>query len=173
MVNIIADRFALNCETLAQTWLKKVRKAENLRTYNEMPDAELIGVNSKIYVKLSLWFQKEIDKNQIGAFFVDIGKERKKQGFSVSEVSFALLLSLRTVQEYLMNEDIGEGSMKMYLLMNMSSQVADFFFLGSYYMMKGYLEDTYLEIQKNECLPEERLKAYFRDDFFFKETGRG
>lgn len=170
MVTNLSETLSINSETLAHLWIKKVRKAENLKTYNALSDDELLKINSKVYRTLALWFQKEIDKNTIGSFFVTIGKERRKQGFAVSEVSYALFLSQRAVQEYILNENLVDSSMALYTIMGLSSQVSDFFYLGSYYMVKGYLEDTYLALQKNESMTDERLRMYFSDDFFFKDV---
>ena len=172
MVNNLSETLAVNCDTLAHIWIKKVRKAENLKTYNALSDDALLKINSKVYRTLSLWLQNENDKNSIGAFFVNIGKERRKQGFAVSEVSYALFLSQRAVQEYIINENLIDSSMALYTIMGLSSQVSDFFYLGSYYMVKGYLEDTYLALQKNEDMSDEKLRTYFSDDFFFKDVDR-
>jgi hypothetical protein len=172
MVNTLSDKLTLHCDNLARIWIKKVRKAENLRTYNALSDDELEKMNSRVYKTLALWFDKEIDKNAIGAFFVSIGKERRKQGFAVSEVSFALFLSQKAVQEYIANENLLDNSMALYTIMGLSSQVADFFYLGSYYMVKGYLEDTFIALHKNEAMSEDRLRKYFSDDFFFKDIDR-
>lgn len=172
MVNSLSEKLTVHCESLARLWIKKIRKAENLKTYNTLSDDELVRINSKVYKTLALWFDKEIDKNAIGAFFVNIGKERRTQGFAVSEVSYALFLSQKAVQEYIANENLLANSMALYSIMGLSSQVADFFYLGSYYMVKGYLEDTYIAMQKNEAISEEKLRTYFSDDFFFKDIDR-
>ena len=172
MPSRLSETLSLNSEHLARSWLKKIRKSENMKTYNEFPDEELIKMNSGVYRMLALWFQKEADKNSIGSFFVNIGKERRKQGFAVSEVSYAIFLTQRAVLEYFMNENVVDNSMALYTIMGLSGQVADFFFLGSYYMVKGYLEDTYLALQKNEDISDEKLRKYFSDDFFFKDTER-
>jgi hypothetical protein len=39
-------------------------------------------------------------------------------------------------------------------------------------MMKGYLEDTYLAMGRDELMPEEKLKKYFKDEFFFKDSSQ-
>ena len=50
-----------------------------------------------------------------------------------------------------------------------ADQVADFFMLGSYYLTKGFLEETFLRLRKGEKMTDEVLGKYFRDDFFFKK----
>jgi hypothetical protein len=168
----VSDILNMNCEKLAHLWIRKVRQSTNLRDYNQMNDTDLEKMNSKIYRMLALWFEKEADRNQIGAFFVELGKARQKEGFAVSEVSYALFLAQRAVLEYLTNENLIDSSMALYTIVNLTGQVADFFFLGSYYMMKGYLEDTYLAMGRNEAMSDEILKKYFKDEFFFKDSSQ-
>ena len=52
--------------------------------------------------------------------------------------------------------------------MEAADQVGDFFFLGSYYLTKGYLEDTFMRMRREQCLDDETLNRYLPDDFFFK-----
>ncbi len=170
MLKAIMDVLTQKSDGIARVWIRRVRKAVNLKKYNEMTDEDLVAMNSKLYRTLALWFEKEIDKDRIGAFFVELGKTRRAQGFPVSEVSWALLLSQRSVIEYIMNESVLDSSMALYTVIDLTTQVADFFFLGSYYMMKGYLEDMYIALGRDEAVPEETLKKYFRDDFFLKDA---
>jgi hypothetical protein len=165
----IVDDLTLNSETMARLWIKKVRKSDNMKVYNSLSDEKLIKINSRLYKILAKWFEKEIDKNQIGAFFVETGKERRTQGFSVSEVAFAILLAQRSVIEYITTSNLEDSAMALYSIVNLTSQVADFFLLGTYYMMKGYLEDTYIALNRDEAMPDDILKKYFNDEFFFKE----
>jgi hypothetical protein len=40
--------------------------------------------------------------------------------------------------------------------------------LGSYYLTKGFLEETFLRMRHGEKMTTEVLSKYFKDDFFFK-----
>jgi hypothetical protein len=166
----ISDVLSVNSESLAKIWIRKVRKAPNLKSYNNLDDDALIKINSRIYRTLALWFEKEADRNQIGAFFADIGKSRRREGFAVSEVAYALFLAQRAVLEYLTTDYLNDSSLALYNAMNLSGQVADFFLLGTYYMMKGYLEDTFIALNRDESMPIETLRKYFCDEFFFKDN---
>jgi hypothetical protein len=164
----LMDVLTFNSEGIALLWMRKVRKAVNLKNYNAMSDDELVHFNAEMYKMLALWFEKEADKNRIGAYFVEFGKERCRQGYPISEVTYSLLLSQKAVIEYLTNESVLDSSIALYTIIDLMNQVSDFFFLGSYYMSKGYLEDIYIALNKNEALSDDVLKKYFRDEFFFK-----
>jgi hypothetical protein len=57
----------------------------------------------------------------------------------------------------------------MYQSLGAITKVAEFFLLGSFYLTKGFLEETYTSMSNNDKVSEEFLKKYFKDDFFFKK----
>ncbi len=166
----LADIVIEHSDNLSKQWIRKVRQAGNLKTYNALSGARLLEHSNQLHKMLCAWFDKEADKNKIGAFFVEIGKTRLREGFAISEVSYAIFLAQRTVLEFLTNDYLSDSSIAMYNALNLSGQVAEFFLLGNYYMMKGYLEDIFVSLNRDECLPVETLRKYFSDDLFFKNS---
>ena len=59
--------------------------------------------------------------------------------------------------------------MRMYQSMGVLTRVAEFCLLGSFYISKGFLEETYTSMNADDKVSEEMLKKYFKDDFFFKK----
>ena len=154
---------------VGRRWLAKIRKVENLAALNGIEDAELLSVHGEIIRKLGRWFDKSADKNEIGAFFVMMGKEYCAQSIPLSELMFAINLGRKAVTEHIVEGEELEGAHRIFALMEALDQVGDFFFLGSYYLTKGYLENTFVRMRKDQCLDDETLNLYFPDDFFFKE----
>ena len=154
---------------VGKRWLAKLRKAENISAINDVEDAELLSVHEEIIRELGRWFDKSADKNEIGAFFVMMGKEYCAQSIPLSELTFALNLDRKAVNEHIVEAEDLEGAHRIYALMEVTDQVGDFFFLGSYYLTKGYLENTFLRMRCEQSLDEEILNKYFPDDFFFKD----
>jgi hypothetical protein len=154
---------------VGRRWLAKLRKAENVHAINAIEDAELLSIHQEIMSKLGRWFDKSADKNEIGAFFVMMGKEYCAQSVPLSELTFAINLDRKAVIEHIVEGEELEGAHRIYALMEAADQVGDFFFLGSYYLTKGYLESTFMAMRCNESLDDETLNKYFPDDFFFKE----
>jgi hypothetical protein len=131
-------------------------------------DAELLSIHGEIIRKLGRWFDKSADKNEIGAFFVMVGKEYCAQSIPLSELMFALNLDRKAVTEHIVEGEELEGAHRIFALMEVLDEVGDFFFLGAYYLTKGYLEDTFTRLRKEQCLDDETLNRYLPDDFFFK-----
>jgi hypothetical protein len=154
---------------VGRLWLAKLRKSENISAMKAIEDAELLSIHEEIIRKLGRWFDKSADKNEIGAFFVMVGKEYCAQSIPLSELTFSLNLDRKAVNEHIVEAEDLEGAHRIYALMEALDQVGDFFFLGAYYLTKGYLEDTFRRIQCEQCLDDETLNRYFPDDFFFKD----
>jgi hypothetical protein len=154
---------------VGRRWVAKLRKAENLSGLNEIKDPELLSVHGEIIRKLGRWFDKSADKNEIGAFFVMVGKEYCAQGIPLSELTYAINLDRKAVTEYIVDGEDLEGAHRLYALMEALDRVGDFFFLGAYYLTKGYLEETFVRMKSDQRLDDETLNRYFPDDFFFKD----
>jgi hypothetical protein len=154
---------------VGRRWLEKLRKAGNLPSIGAIPDSELLSIHAEIMRKLARWFDRSADKNEIGAFFVMMGKEYCAQGIPLSELTFSLNLDRKAVTEHIVDGEELEGAHRIYAVMEVLDRVGDFFFLGLYYLTKGYLEDTFCRIRKEQCLDDETLNRYFPDDFFFKD----
>jgi hypothetical protein len=154
---------------VGRRWLAKLRKAENMAALNGIDDGELLSIHGEVIRKLGRWFDKSADKNEIGAFFVMLGKEYCAQAVPLSELMFAINLDRKAVTEHIVEGEELEGAHRIYALMEVLDEMGDFFFLGAYYLTKGYLEDTFIRLQREQCLDDETLNRYLPDDFFFKD----
>jgi hypothetical protein len=154
---------------VGRRWLAKLRKSSNVAALSAVADEELLSVHGEIIRKLGRWFDKSADKNEIGAFFVMVGKEYCALSVPLSELTFALNLDRKAVTEHLVEGEDLEGAHRIYALMEVLDEVGDFFFLGAYYVTKGYLEDTFVRLRNEQRLDDETLNKYLPDNFFFKD----
>jgi hypothetical protein len=165
---VLIDTLNLRSRDFAIRWKDAIRKNPQIRHYNKIDDETLINADMHIFPLLARTLDRGMDRSMIGDFFVSAGKKRMKDGFPISEVIFSLNLFQKTVIEYLMTEFAPENPMRMYQSMGALTTVAEFCLLGSYYITKGFLEETYTHMNSKDKVSEELLKKYFRDEFFFK-----
>ena len=165
----LIDNLNLKARDFALRWKNMVRKAPQLKHYNNLDDEALMEWNRPIYPMLARTLDRGLDRSVVGNFFVTIGKERMKAGLSISEAIYGLNLSQKAVIEYVMTEFAPENPMRMYQSMGALTQVAEFYLLGSFYLTKGFLEETYKHMKQDEAVSNELLNKYFKDDFFFKD----
>jgi hypothetical protein len=168
--HVLIDTLNLQARDFAFRWKTAIRKTPHLKEYNKLDDPALIELDAPFYPLLARVLDRGIDRSLIGDFFVRLGKSRMVEGFPISEVIYAVNLSQQVVIEYLMTDFVLDSSVKMYQAMGLVTKVAEFFLLGSFYLTKGYFEATYVSMSSGDKIPEELLKKYFRDDFFFKQN---
>ena len=165
---VLIDTLNLKSRDFALRWKDSIRKSPQLKHYNAMDDNTLIEADMPFYPLLARTLDRGLDRSLVGDFFVKLGKGRMRGGFPISEVIYALNLVQKTVIEYLMTEFAPENPMRMYQSMGAITRVAEFCLLGSFYISKGFLEETYTHMSNHDDVSEEFLKKYFKDDFFFK-----
>ena len=166
---VLIDTLKLRARDFAIRWKDTIRKYPHLKQYNDMDDGTLIEEDMPFYPMLSRTLDRGLDRSLVGDFFVKKAKDRMHQGFPISEVIFALSLNQSLIIEYLMTEFAPENPMRMYQSMGALTRIAEFCLLGSFYISKGFLEETYTHMSNHDDVSEELLKKYFKDDFFFKQ----
>ena len=166
---VLIDTLKLQAGDFSIRWKDQIRKSPQLKHYNGMTDQELIELGIPLYPLLARTLDRGIDRSMVGEFFVGIGKERAKMSFPVSEIIYGVNLAQQVVMKFLMTDFILDSSVRMYEVMGAVNRVSEFFLLGCFYITKGFLETTYLKMNKHDEVSEELLKKYFKDDFFFKD----
>lgn len=167
IIQNVISRIEANTGSMAMKWADKVRKTENMKTYQR--DIEkLIGKNEQIYKFLVLWLQKEKSKDEIGSFFFEMGKDYFNGSYALSQINYAFFLAKMTVREDIFNEQVIETSLAFSQIMELIIAIHDFFFLAAFYVIKGYHEGMYHALSGKHGVSAELLDQVFHDDFFFK-----
>jgi hypothetical protein len=168
--SVLIDTLQLKSRDFAFRWANLIRKAPQLKHYNELGDDGLVEAAAPIYPLLARILDRGLDRSLLGDFYVRLGKRRMDDGFPISEVIYAVNLAQKVVIEYIMTEYAPDNAVRMYQAMGLTTQISEFFILGCFYLTKGFLEATYTHMNTNDKVSEELLKKYFRDDFFFKKS---
>jgi len=165
---VLIDSLNLRSRDFAIKWKDQIRSAEQLKQYQALDDETLIEKSRPCFPLLSRTLDRGLDRSLVEGFFVKIGKDSLRSSFPLSELIFALNIAQKVVIEFIMTEFAPESPMRMYQSMDALTRIAEFFLLGSFYVTKGFLEDTYTHMSKHDKVSEELLRKYFKDDFFFK-----
>ena len=167
---ILIDSLNIRARDFATKWKNQIHSAHQLKQYKTINEEQLIDGHMAIYPLLSRTLDRGLDRSLVGDYFVKLGKKRLAGGFPVSEVVYGLNISQKVVIEYIMTEFAPENPMRMYQSLGALTRVAEFFLLGSFYVTKGFLEETYKGMKGQDQVSDELLKKYFKDDFFFKDN---
>jgi hypothetical protein len=166
---VLIDTLSLKSRDFAVKWVNKLRATPQLKHYHAMDDQILIEAGTCVFPMLSQAIDRGLNRSSIEKYFISVGKKRLQGGFPVSEVIYGLNIAQKVVIEYITTEFAPENPMRMYQSLGALTTVSEFFLLGSLYIIKGFLEETYTKMSGHDKETLELFRKYFKDDFFFKK----
>jgi hypothetical protein len=134
LVNLIEN----NARQLSTNWLKDVRNHPTTPTYHEYDEKELYDRAFDVYSRLSKWISKETSKEEIYDHFFALGVQRRKEGFALSEVIQALIITRRHIWLKVMSEGFLDTALDMYKALELNNRVILFFDRAIHFTALGY-----------------------------------
>jgi len=163
------DAIVNKTEDLARTWCQEVRKSDYMKTYQKLPEEQLMRVNKVFFDYFAKWIAQGLSRKDIGNYFVDLGKERYQQKFPLSEIHYAVNLAKKVVYERVKEESMMDSAMEVYQVMELGHMVSGFFNTGNFYITRGYLEAMHDDLARSKKFTGEELARYFPHGSFFKQ----
>ena len=161
MLNKIITFIDNHIDNFAKAFARDVRKSKYLNRYNGFEEEELVKRGKLLFKNLTRWLKEEMDKKEVGRYFVKVGKERYQEGFPLCEVIYALFLIKNIFWRKITEEGFLSSALEIYIAIETLKKIYDFFDIGAFYIVRGYQEEMYHELGSNEKLSEEDLKKVF------------
>ena len=123
---------------LAKKWLEDVRRRPETPTYHTFDPDALYRRAHLVYSQLGKWVSYETSKEEIATHYTALGAERRKEGFALSEVIQALILTRRYVWLKVLSDGFLETALELHQGLDLVNRVVLFFDRAIYYTAKGY-----------------------------------
>lgn len=136
LVNLI-ERHA---EELTNNWLRDVKQQILLPTYRRLDEKELYNRAYRVYSQLGKWISMEATKEELKSYWQALGKERRQEGFALSEVIFSLCLIRRHLWQKIQAEGLLDTALDLYQALELYNRVVAFFDRALYYAARGFEE---------------------------------
>ena len=130
-----------NAKQLSNNWLSDVKKHPNTQTYHNYDEEELYKRAFDVYSHLSKWISRETTKEEIYKHYFALGMQRCKEGFKLSEVIQALIITRRHIWLKVMAEGFLDTALDMYKALELNNRVILFFDRAIHYTSMGYEAD--------------------------------
>jgi hypothetical protein len=127
-----------NADSLAKKWLADVQKHPDTPTYHRFNPAELYRRSYTVYSQLGKWISYETTRAEIAEYYMALGKQRRREGFAVSEVIQALIITRRHVWLKVSSEGLLDTALELLRAMELSNRVVLFFDRAIFYTAMGY-----------------------------------
>lgn len=157
-------------QNLTDTWVQEVKKSEYLDTYKKLNDKELKSRGQTLFDNLLDWLLKGASNDDAAEYFKEIGNNRLKEGFPLSEVYFALYLEKKVLWSFVAWKDEVAGILKAVDAIEFMTVINNYFDLGDFYIIKGYMNELYNHLADTGKFNVDELQKIFTGGALYNES---
>ena len=161
-----------NLDNLAETWVGEVKRSEYLETYNKLPDEKILKRGNILFSNLQDWLMKGASNDDAAIYFQEVGTSRIKEGFPLSEIYYALYLEKKVLWSFVAWKDEVTGILSARDAIEFMTVINNYFDLGDFYIIRGYMNELYSHIAGSNKFSEEELQTLFTGGALYQESVR-
>lgn len=125
---------------IARLWLEDVSRNRSTPTYHGFARQLLYQRVFTVISHFGQWLSGSCHGQEITSYYLNLGRERKQEGFSLSEVISALSLTKKHIWEFALSQGMWSRTIDIYMILELEKRVSLFFDKATYYVAKGYEE---------------------------------
>jgi hypothetical protein len=118
--------------------MEDVKQNRSTPTYHVF-DSQLLY--HRVFLKIShfgQWLGGSYHGQDIVSYYMNLGRERKWEGFRLSEVISALSLLKKHIWAFAMSQGMWSRTIDIYMILELDKRTNVFFDKATYYLAKGY-----------------------------------
>ncbi len=127
-----------NADTIARNWLEDVRTSKSTPSYALANRERTFQRSLTIISQFQKWLGGEYTDQHVRNFYKDLGKERKKEGFMLSEVISALSLLRKHIWEFALLHHMWNRTIDIYMSLELENRMVLFFDRAAFHVVKGF-----------------------------------
>ncbi|RPJ55459.1 MAG: hypothetical protein EHM23_26160 [Acidobacteria bacterium] len=154
----IVDLIKRDPERLAASWCSHIKRSEVTVNYHRLSDAELIARHTRVFEGLAQWLEHSMTRDELNRFYSHLGRERYAERFPLCQVQYALLIAKRNFWELVQSQGLLDSSLEFYQAMQLMSSIDLYFDLGTFYIIRGYMDAMSNKLQESAGLTDEQLQ---------------
>lgn len=127
-----------NAEVIAKRWLNDVMTNKSTPTY-ATSDSE-VSLQRILWVigQFEKWLGGYYSKKELRKYYRQLGSERKKEGFSLSEILSAISLTRKHIWEFALSQQMWTSTFDIYSTLELERRMMLFFDRASFYAARGF-----------------------------------
>ena len=127
-----------DADQLTKKWLGNVQSHPTTPTYHTYDKKTLYHRAFRVYSQLGKWISRETSKEEIAEYYTALGKQRCKEGFALSEVIQALIITRRNIWLKVLSEGLLDTVLDHHQALELNNRVVLFFDRAIYFTSLGY-----------------------------------
>lgn len=124
-------------EAIHARFLRLMRGSQTLPAVQRLPESELQEACRRILRNLGHWLVSSSEAD-IAKMFEQVGRQRKLERIPLSQAVRAVQLMRQATTDYVRDEGVFESSVDLYAEEELEHELARFFDLVVFYLVRGY-----------------------------------
>lgn len=142
---------------IAKAYYEQVKNSDYMKTYHALDSEKVIAREEATYVHLAEWLKNGSTNSDAEKFFEKVGADRYKEGFPLSELNYALFISKKAFYEFARNYPELLAGLSSQEIIDSFAVIGNYFALGGFYMIRGYLNTLFEKLDINDRLTREEI----------------
>jgi hypothetical protein len=131
-----------NADQLTKKWVELVRTDPGTPTYHTYDEAKLYQRAFSVYSQFGKWLSTETTTEEIQERYTALGAQRRKEGFALSELLQALIITRRVLWLRVESEGLLDTALDLNLALQLSNQTTLFFDRAMFFAAQGYESES-------------------------------
>lgn len=127
-----------SAEEMTNMWLRDVQRSAKTVTYRTLDEKDLYERGFRVLSRLGKWITEEADREESRTYWIQLGRDRRNEGFALSEIIMALALLRRNLWQKIESEGLMDTAYDFFQAMQLHNRVTHFFDRAVYYTACGY-----------------------------------
>jgi len=136
----LVDLIEHNADRLTRDWLADVKRRPETPTYHRYPDEQLYERVHEVYRNLGKWVCREATAADVARVYTALGRQRHGEGFTLSEVLEALILTRRHLWLLVLSEAFLDTALDLQQALDLNARAVLFFDRAMYFTALGFEE---------------------------------
>jgi len=140
--NLLSDRLVrvieANAELISRLWIEEVTTSRSTPGYHHFDRQRLFRRVHTILSQFGKWLGGGYDDRDIQAYYTDMGRERRREGFRLGEILSALSLIKKHLWEFALSRGMWQKTIDIYMALELDRRIVIFFDKASFYTALGY-----------------------------------
>jgi len=134
----LVDLIERNAGRLTQDWLADVQRRPETPTYHDYPEDKLYERVHDVYYNLGNWIRRQTTAADVARVYTALGRQRHGEGFALSEVLEALILTRRHLWLLVLREGLLDTALVLHQALELNARAVLFFDRAMYFTALGY-----------------------------------
>lgn len=127
-----------NAEEMSRSYSMEIRTMIEAPGYRNFDEREVHDRGHRVFSQFGRWISNEFTEKQMEDYWTALGRQRRKEGFTMSEIMIAICLIRRDIWQKIRNEGLLDTAEDLYDAMELYGRIVNFFERAQFYTVRGY-----------------------------------